>query len=118
MTMRSPSRRTPPAGTTRSPWNRPLPAACGNPVDVAVLDLDEVLLAVAEGGREVLGDRDRAVAAAGAADRDDEMRLALVDVLRQQVLEQRHHVVVELLQPAVAADVVDDPLVEPGQRAQ
>ena len=66
----------------------------------------------------MLGDRDRPVAAAGAADRDDQVRLALGDVLRQQVLEQRQHVVVELLQPAVAADVVDDPAVEPGQRPQ
>ena len=40
------------------------------------------------------------------------------DVLRQQVLEQRDHALVELLEPAVAPDVVDDPRVEAGQRAQ
>src|SRR3990170_2586268 len=40
------------------------------PVDVPVLDLDEVLVAISEGRSEVLGDGDRAVAAARAADRD------------------------------------------------
>ena len=67
---------------------------------------------------EVLGDRDRAVAAAGAADRDHEVGLALGHVLRQQVLQQRQHALVELLQAAVAPDVLDDPRVEPGERAQ
>src|SRR3954454_21008674 len=88
------------------------------PIDVPVLDLDEVAIVGTEMRREVLGDRDRAVAPAGAADRHHEVRLALGDVLRQQVLEQRHDAVVELLQAAVAGDVVDDPRVEPGQRAQ
>src|SRR5215813_14092095 len=36
-----------------------------DPVDVAVRDLDEVLVAIAEHGGEVLGDGDRAVAPAG-----------------------------------------------------
>src|SRR4029079_11881164 len=93
-------------------------AAHRNPVDIPVLDLDEVLAAAPERRRQVLGDRDRAVPAAGAADRDHEVRLPFGHVLREQVLEQRQHVVVELLQPAVATDVVDDPLVEPGERAQ
>src|SRR5215210_2008998 len=93
-------------------------SASGHAVHVAVLDLDEEVRAIAELRGQVLGDRDRAVAPAGAADRHHEMRLALVDVLRQQVLEQRHHALVELDQPAVAADVVDDPLVEPRQRPQ
>ena len=75
-------------------------------------------VAVAERGGQVLGDRDRAVAPAGAADRHHQVRLALGDVLREQELQQRDHVRVELLQAAVAADVVDDPLVEAGQRAQ
>src|SRR5918992_3593243 len=88
------------------------------PVDVPVLDLDEVLVAVAERRGQVLGDGHRAVAAARAADGDHEVGLALGDVLRQQIIEQRHHVVVELLEAAVAADVVDDALVEAGERPQ
>ena len=64
------------------------------------------LVAVARG--EVLGDRDRAVAPAGAADRDHQVRLALGDVLRQQEVEQRVQALVELLQAPVAADVLDD----------
>ena len=59
------------------------------PVDVAVRDLDEVLRAVAEQRREVLGDRHGAVAPARAADRDHQVRLALEHVVRQQELEQR-----------------------------
>ena len=55
--------------------------AHGRAVGVAVLDLDDEVLAVAEALREVLGDRDGAVAAAGAADRDDQVRLALRLVL-------------------------------------
>src|SRR4051812_19498039 len=98
--------------------DRLLAAAHRHPVDVAVLDLDEVLVAAAELGRGVLGDGAGGGAPAGAADRDHQMGLALGDVLRQQVLEQGHHVVVELLEAAVAADVVDDPLIEPRERAQ
>ncbi len=49
---------------------------------------DEILAgAVALG--EMLGDGHRAVAPAGAADGDDEVRLALGDVLRQQEVKQR-----------------------------
>src|SRR5918999_1462949 len=69
-------------------------------------------------GGQVLSDRHRAVPAARAADRHHQVGLALGDVLGQQVLEQRQHVGVELLQPPVAAHVVDDPLVEPRQRPQ
>ncbi len=58
-------------------------------VDVAVGDGDVELVVLAIALGEVLGDRDRAVAAAGAADRDHQVRLALGDVLRQQEVEQR-----------------------------
>ena len=47
-----------------------------------------------------------------------QVRLALRHVLREQVLEQRHDAAVELLEAAVARDVLDDPRVEPGERAQ
>src|SRR5919199_1709429 len=87
-------------------------AAQRQPVDVAVLDLHHELVAVAEVRGQVLGDHHRAVAPSGAADRHHEVRLALGDVLRQQVVEQRDHVLVELLEAPVAADVVDDALVE------
>src|SRR5215217_3791461 len=88
------------------------------PVHVAVLNLHEVVGHVPEVGGEVLGDRDRAMAAAGAPDRDHQMRLALRDVLGQEVVEQRHDAVVELVQAPVTADVGHDTLVEPGQRPQ
>ena len=55
--------------------------------------------------REVLGDRDAAVAPAGAADRDHQVRLALGHVLRQQEVQQRLEVLVELVEAAVAVDV-------------
>src|SRR3954468_13864592 len=88
------------------------------PVHVPVRDLDEQPGAFAEEGGQGLGDGRRAVPAAGAADRDHQVRLALGDVLGQQELEQRDHVRVELGEAPVAADVVDDPLVEPGERPQ
>src|SRR5690348_11521617 len=89
-----------------------------HPVDIPVGDFDEVRVVVAEMCGQVLRDDHGAVSAAGASDGHHQMRLALGDVLRQQVLEQRDRVVVELLQAAVAADVVDDPPVEAGERAQ
>src|SRR3954453_5183601 len=91
---------------------------CGRAVHVAVLDLDEVPVVGAEVGREVLRDHHGTVAAARAPDRDHEVRPALPDVLREQVLQQRDGVVVELLEATVMPDVVDDPRVEPGQGAQ
>src|SRR4051812_47258089 len=87
-------------------------------VHVGVLNLHEVVRHVAEARGEVLGDRDGAVAAARAADRDHQMRLALGHVLREQIVEQRLDPLVELLQAPVAGDVGDDLLVEPRQRPQ
>src|SRR4051794_39162829 len=82
-------------------------------IHVPVLDLDEVAIVAPELRCEVLGDHHRAVAAAGAADGDHEVRLALEHVLREQVLEQGHDPVVELVQAAVARDVVDDRVSNP-----
>src|ERR1700727_187106 len=84
-------------------------------VDVAMRDSDVEPVPVAVAIGEVLGDRYRAVAATSAADRDDEMRLALGDVLRQQEVEQRVQAHVEVVEPAVASDVLDDRLLGPGQ---
>src|SRR5690242_16806180 len=101
----------------RASERRRLPRAPGrHPVDIPVGDLDEVRILVAEMCGQVLRDDHGAVPAAGAADGHHQVRLALRHVLRQQVLEQRDGVAVELLQPAVAANVVDDPLVEAGER--
>src|SRR4051794_7305573 len=69
----------------------------GQPVDVAMRALDEVLVAIAERGGGVLGDRDGAVAPAGAADRHHQVRLALCYELREQELQQGDHVAVEVL---------------------
>src|SRR5687767_4752703 len=93
-------------------------AAHWRALDVAVLDLDEEAAVVAEAGGEVLDDRDRAMAPAGAPDGDDEVRLALGHVLRQQVLQQRQDAPVELLEAAVAPDVLDHAAVESGERPQ
>src|SRR5215218_4192390 len=93
-------------------------AAQRRALDVSMLDVDDVAVVVAEAPHELLDDRHRAMAAAGAADGHDEVRLALRDVLRQQVFEQRQDAAVELLETAVACDVLDDPAVEAGQRPQ
>jgi hypothetical protein len=66
----------------------------------------------------VLRDRHGAVLAARAPDRDHEVRLALGLVARQEVVQQRLEVVVELLQVAVAPDVLDHPRVLAGQRLE
>ena len=80
----------------------PSQARLGGAVDVAVLDLDEVAAVRAEVRAQVLGDDDGAVAAARAADRDDEVRLPLGHVLREQVLQQRQRALVELGEATVA----------------
>ena len=51
------------------------------------------------------------MAAARAANRDDQVGLALGEVLREQVVEQRVQVLVELVELAVAVDELDHPLV-------
>src|SRR5262245_53495182 len=96
----------------------PVAVAPVSALHVAVRDLDEHVLAPAPAAGEVLDDRDRAVAPAGAADRDGEVRLALGDVLRQQEVEQWLERLVELLEAAVAADVLDDARVVARERPQ
>src|SRR3954453_21411951 len=78
--------------------------------DVAVGDLDEHVVALAPAAREGLGDGHRAGAPgagapAGAADGDREVRLALGDVLGQQVVQERLEALVERLELPVAPDV-------------
>src|SRR5215208_6811642 len=87
-------------------------------LDIAVheLQLDVVPLAQLPG--DPVGDRDRTVSAAGAADRDRQMLLALRNVRGQQELEQRHQPAVELTRLGPRLDVFPDRLVETRQRPE
>ena len=68
--------------------------------------------------RELLGDHDAAVPAAGAAERDRQVRLAFALVAGQQQREQPVELVEELPGAALREHVVADGRVEPGERAQ
>src|SRR5215218_4238846 len=61
------------------------------PVDIAVLDVDDVALVAVHVRREVLRDAHGPVPAARAPDGHHEVRLALSHVLREEVVEQRQH---------------------------
>src|SRR5256714_12189 len=87
-------------------------------VDVAVDDVDHVVPALCELLRQTVGDHHGTVPSAGAADPDRQVRLALPDVGREQVVEQRDQPVVELADAVGALDVVDHRLVAAGQLAQ
>src|SRR5215211_6923921 len=65
-------------------------------LDIAVDHVDEQVRAAREVTGQVLAHHDRAVAAARAADADCQVRLALLLVGRQQVVEQRHQASVEV----------------------
>src|SRR3546814_1561622 len=65
-----------------------------------------------------LRDGDGAVAPAGAAEREREVRLALRDVGRQQQREEAVEVVEELLRRGLVEHVALDGIVEAGERAQ
>ena len=69
-------------------------------LDVAVDDPRVDVVAHREVAGDALGDRDRPVASAGAADRDRQVGLALGDVRRQQEVEQRQQPRVELARRA------------------
>src|ERR1700753_1430593 len=58
-------------------------------VNVAVVHSNHDVIALLEVAPDAVGDGDRAVAAAGAADRDRQVALALVDVGGNEELEQR-----------------------------
>ena len=64
----------------------------------------------AEPGRKLLADHDRAVEAAGAADRDREARLALVHVGRHEQVQQVSELVEERRRDRLAQDVLPDDL--------
>src|SRR5215218_7716894 len=90
----------------------------GRLVDVAVDHLDQEVASRFVCPRQMLGYHDRAMPAAGAADSDGQVRLALLLVGRQQVVEQRGEAVVEVADPVRVLDVVDHVRVEPGLLAQ
>src|SRR6476469_5130516 len=81
---------------------------------VAVLEVDDDVLALLELAADAVGDGDRAVAAAGAADRDRQVALALGDVGGDEEVEQRQQPAVELAGLGARLDVLTHPLVEPG----
>src|SRR5438876_6969608 len=87
-------------------------------IHVAVGNRHVEVLVAAVALSEMLGDGDRAMATAGAADGDDEVRLALGHVLREQEVEQLVQALVERGEAAVPRDVVDYALVEPRQLPQ
>src|SRR5215212_4277507 len=108
----------------RTPFRRracPAESISGSPgrlLYVAVDHVDEEVTARGVYPRQMLGNHHRAVPAAGAADADREVGLALLLVLGQQVVEQRREVVVEVGDSLRALDVLDDRVVQPGQLAQ
>src|SRR3954469_23138438 len=87
-------------------------------IHVAVHHVDHVAVAIGVHLREVLGDHDRAVSPARAADPDRQMSLSLAPVRGQQVVEQRDQPVVEVVQAVRVLDVVAYRAVEPGEVAQ
>ena len=88
------------------------------PLQLAVEDRDRPEPALAQPGRQLLGDDDRAVVAAGAADGDRQARLALRDVGRdrevEEVLQERE----EAARDGLAEDELADGLGQAGQLAQ
>ena len=66
------------------------------------------VLAAGEMAGDAVGDGDRAVAPAGAADRDRQVRLALGDVGRKQEVEQRQQALVELARQVPGLNVLDE----------
>ena len=85
---------------------------------VAVLDAHDDVVATDEVAPDPVGDGERAVAAAGAADRDRQVALALGDVGGDEELEQRQQAAVELAGLGARLDVLAHRLVEARQRPQ
>ncbi len=83
-----------------------------------MLDAHHHSVAAIERAPDAVGDGHRAVAAAGAADRDRQVALALCHVGRDEELEQRQQAAVELARLRPRLDVGAHLLVEAGLRAQ
>src|SRR6476619_3996712 len=79
---------------------------------VAVLHVDDYVVAPHELAADPVRDGDRAVAAAGAADRDRQVALALGDVGGDEELQQRQQTAVELARLRARLDIVAHPAVE------
>ena len=82
-------------------------------LQLAVEDRDRPEVLLAEPGRELLGEDDRAVVAARAAEGDRQAGLALADVGRHAQVEEVVEVVEELLGDGLAEDEVADRVVRP-----
>ena len=76
------------------------------------------LVARCEPLRQPLGHRHRAVAAAGAAQRDGQVGLAFAAVVRQQAVEQRGQLGEKRRESGIGRDEAIHDLVAPGERAQ
>src|SRR3954464_4969520 len=85
------------------------------PVELAVEDGNRPEAALAEPRRELLGDDDRAVVAAGATDGDRQPRLALGDVGRDGEVEKAVEGVEELARDRLVEDVLADRVGQPRQ---
>src|SRR5829696_3551625 len=94
--------------------------SCGESVDfgVAVLDANDDVVAALEVAADAVGDGYRAVAAAGAADRQRQVALSLCDVGGDEELEQRKQPPVELTGLGAGLDVFAHLQVMAGQGAQ
>ena len=88
------------------------------PVELPVEDRDRAEVLVAQPAGELLGDDDRAVIAAGAADRDGQARLALGDVGRDRELEELDEEVEEACRDRLAEHEGPDLVGQPGERPQ
>src|SRR3954453_12766088 len=99
--------------TTRGPW--PSRLLTSDTVEVTVADAG-FEAELGERACELVGDHDAAVAAAGAADADGEVRLALAHVRREQQCEQSPELVEERVCLGLVHHVVLYPRVGAGQR--
>src|SRR6188472_1676314 len=97
---------------------RPVGGGSGVWLRVAVLYVDDHVVSPGQLALDPVRHGDRAVAAAGAADRDRQVTLALGDVGRHEELEQRQQTTVELARLGPGLDVLAHPFVEAGQRPQ
>src|SRR6476646_8742772 len=127
MTWAAPSAsRTRPANITSSQRLTPIPGVSqrrsrwptSRTLELPVEHRDRPVVLFAEPARQLLGERDRAVVAAGAAERDREPRLALADVGRQREVEELMEVLEELAGDGLAKDVVADRLGQARQLAE
>src|SRR4051794_39255025 len=91
---------------------------CSAELDVAMDHARHDVVARGDVAGDPVGDRDRAVAAARAADGDRQVGLALGDIGGEQEVEEREQPAVVLAGQLARFDVLDDRRVAAGQRPQ